>query len=201
MFSARGAKRSKRRYLRKGLSGTELDLADAVAATGIEGATVLDVGGGVGTLAADLLRRGGSSATVVDLSPTWDGPAAELAETLGLGDRIERRAGDFVEIADQIEPADVVVAHAVICCYPEWRQLLSAMIAKGRRVLGITLPADRWGSRLFIRVTNAGLAVLRRNFRTFVHPVAEIVEEARAAGFEEVSGRTGAFWHTFVMQR
>ena len=190
MFSSRGATRTTRRYLRKGLSGTEQDLADAVAATGIKGATVLDVGGGAGTLAADLLRRGGSSAVVVELSPNWDEAAVELTKKLDMEGRIERRVGDAVALAAELEPVDVVVAHAVMCCYPEWRELLAAMTSTGRRVIGLTLPVDRWNTRLFIRITNLGLALLRRRFRTFVHPVAEIVEEARAAGFQQVFNRS-----------
>lgn len=47
-------------------------VADGVTAAGVRGATILEVGGGLGEIHVDLLRRGGASATNVELSGRWE---------------------------------------------------------------------------------------------------------------------------------
>ena len=42
---------------------------------GLDGATVVEVGGGIGQIQVDLLRRGAVAGTVVESCPTYAGPA------------------------------------------------------------------------------------------------------------------------------
>lgn len=201
MFTSREARRSARRYMKRGLSGTERQLAEAVAETGIGESSVLDVGGGVGALAADLVRKGASRAVVVELSPSWESAAANLVDSLELDGLIDRRLGDAVEMAEDLEPVDVVVAHRVVCCYPEWRGLIGTMISKGGRVIGLTLPVYRWNTRMVNKLVNGMLTLIRRQFRTYIHPVSDILAEAAASGFHPVSSHKGMVWQTVVLLR
>lgn len=201
MFTSREAARSARRYLRRGLSGTQRLLAEAVTDTGLGESSVLEVGGGVGALSADLVRRGAARAVVVELSPSWETAASDLVTNLELEGLIERRVGDAVDLAAELEPADVVVAHRVLCCYPEWRGLMETMITKSRRVIGLTLPVYRWNTRMVNKLVNGMLALIRRKFRTYIHPVGEILAEASASGYRPVFSRKGLVWQTVVLLR
>lgn len=201
LFSDRAARRTARRFVRKGLQGSSRRLADAVAATGIDGATILEVGGGVGDLHADLLGRSAASATNVELSPNWEPAAERLMNELDLVDRVQRRVGDFVDAAEELPDADIVVLHRVICCYPDWRAMLAASIRKARRVVGITVPVDHRASRVAVRVENALLRLQRRSFRAYVHPTSGILAALEAGGFDVVADHRGLVWHTIVGRR
>ena len=43
-----------------------------------------------------------------------------------MGDRIERRILDIAVDPQDVEAADVVVLHRVVCCYPDVGRLLAA---------------------------------------------------------------------------
>src|SRR5678815_66764 len=58
LFGKREAMRRLRAYLRRGSDKTTRLLVDALLAEGIEGATLLDIGGGVGALQLELLSAG-----------------------------------------------------------------------------------------------------------------------------------------------
>jgi len=199
IFTPREAERTARSYLRRGLTGTAADLADAVTAAGIADATVLEAGGGTGTITVELLRRGARRGTVVDLSPGWDEAAARVAAAAGVADRIERFRGDIVVAS--VEPADAVLAHRVVCCYPDWEPFVDALTGASRGVVALTLPVDRWWTRVGFAASNRGLAFLRRRFRIFVHPVAAVLGRAASAGFQPTVDRSGLLWRTLLLVR
>jgi SAM-dependent methyltransferase len=201
MFPARAARRTARRFVRRGLRGSALRLADDVAARGISGATILEVGGGVGQVHADLLRRGAARAVNVELSPSWEAAAASMLGALGLTARVERRVGDFVADAEDLPEADVVLLHRVVCCYPDWPAMLAAATAKARRVVGLTLPVDRRASRVAIAAGNRLLQLQRRAFRAYVHPPAQVIAALGAAGLRTTADSSGPVWRTVVAER
>jgi SAM-dependent methyltransferase len=201
MFSPRAAGRTARRFERRGLRGTAKQLADGLAAGGLAGASVLEVGGGVGQVYAELLRRGAATAVNIELSPSWEAAATEMLEHLGLQERVERRVGDFVEVSGDLPDADVVVLHRVVCCYPDWRGMLVAATAKARSRVGLTLPVDRWASRAAVGVGNLLVRLQRRSFRAYVHPPGDIIDTLERAGFALSADTRGSAWRTLVAER
>lgn len=201
LFSEREARRTARRYTRRGLRGSARDVVDEVVGAGVAGATVLEVGGGVGDLQAELLRAGAARTTNVELSPSWERSAAQLLADRGLAGRVERRVGDFLDLADELGPADVVVLHRVLCCYPDWQGMLGAAVTHADRVVAFTVPIDRWASRLAVRLGNQLLAWRGRTFRAFVHPPARLVVTVQSAGFSVRADRQGVVWRTIVAER
>ncbi len=99
LFDRREALRKLSSYQRQGPSQTARLLLDAVKAAGVEGATLLDIGGGVGVAQLELLAAGLRSATDVDASSAYLDVAREEAQRRGYGDAGElsprrlRRAG------------------------------------------------------------------------------------------------------------
>ena len=67
VFRNRFARHVAARYRRRGLGGTEQRMVDFLAARGTEGASVLEIGGGVGELHLELLRLGAARATNLEL--------------------------------------------------------------------------------------------------------------------------------------
>jgi magnesium-protoporphyrin O-methyltransferase len=199
-FKTSIARRDARRYRRRGLDKVSRRLTEAVLARGVAGASVLEGGGGVGAIQIELLEAGAAHATNVELSAAYDGEAAALLRERGLDDRVERRVGDFVT-ADP-PPADVVLLNRVVCCYPDHRALVGLAAARAGRVLALTFPRDRALTRTGFRAINLFLRARRCGFRTFVHPVAEILDAARAEGLHPVVlERSGPIWHVAVLER
>jgi magnesium-protoporphyrin O-methyltransferase len=189
-----------RRYRRRGLPLTARGLVEA--AGDVAGASVLDVGGGVGALGLELLERGASRATTVELSAGYDASAEALLAEHRLADRAERRVGDFVVEADLVEPHDVVVLHRVVCCYPDAERLLAAAAGHAHRRLLLTYPRERSLTRLGARAVNLWLRLTRCGFRTYVHPVEAMVETARREGLSLARREPqGLAWENAVFER
>lgn len=201
VFTEREASRAARRVRRRGLDGNARELADALIASGIQDATVLEVGGGVGHLHTHLLRAGAARATNVELSPSWETAAQELVVELGLQGRVDRRLGDICDEAAELPAADTVILHRVVCCYPHWRAMIDAASSLSRRAIGITLPVDRWWTRGLIGVGNRIVRLRGRDFRAYVHPADDVVARVVRDGFQVTHDRERLFWRTVVLVR
>src|SRR5262249_38151606 len=134
-FNRRFARRIAKRYRKRGLDGTAREIAGFVAERGVEGATVLEIGGGIGEIQLGLLKRGASRSTNLELSSAYDDEARGLLHEAGLEDRAHRLIHDIATAGDRIEPADVVVLNRVVCCYPDYERLLTAAADHSRRLL------------------------------------------------------------------
>jgi methyltransferase family protein len=200
-FGERTAKRDGRRYRRKGLDDTAQRLVDEVAARGVTGASVLEVGGGVGAIELELLRRGVTRATIVELSHGYDEEARILAREAGVEQRIERRHGDFADEEAQVDPADIVVMHRVVCCYPDPELLVGAASRHARRLLALSFPRDTWWLRLGFRAANLWFR-LTGGIEAFVHPPALVVRTAEDSGLTmALHERAGRIWRVAVFER
>ena len=176
-------------------------LVDELAQRGVDGASVLEVGGGVGAIDLELLGQGAERAVVVELSNGYDEEARALAAEAGAEARIERRHGDFAEEEASIEPADVVVMHRVVCCYPDPELLVGAAARHARRLLALSFPRNTWWLRLGVTAANVWFR-LRGGIQSYVHPPAEVVGIAEAAGFSTVlDERSTRIWRIAVFER
>jgi magnesium-protoporphyrin O-methyltransferase len=81
-----------------------------------------------------------------------------------------------------VEPADVVILHRVVCCYPDYQGLLSAAATHARRLLVYSHPADNPAARAAIGAENLLRSVRRNAFRAYVHPPEAMIAAAEAAG-------------------
>jgi 16S rRNA G966 N2-methylase RsmD len=135
VFSDRFARRVARMYCRRGLDRTQRRLVTFLTERGIEHASVLEIGGGVGEIQIELLSRGARKATNLEISRNYEPEAEALLERFGMVDRVQRRFVDIATSPNAVEPADVVVLHRVVCCYPDYERLLSAAAGHAKRLL------------------------------------------------------------------
>lgn len=196
IFGERGARRELRRYLRRGLGGEARLLAAWAEEGGLDGATVLEVGGGIGQVQAELVRRGAARGCVVELLAAYEEPARELAQSLGLEARSAFLLADLLEQPEAVEPAEIVVLRRVVCCSPAGPALLGAAAGKARRTLLASYPRDRAAVRVVARLQNGILALVRKRFRVFVHPPAQLERAAARHGLERTRVARGAIWET-----
>lgn len=194
MFRAGFAGRMARRYRRRGLDPTAARLVEFLSADDPAGATVLEIGGGVGEIGVELLRRGAASVTSLELSSAYDHDAQVLAQEAGVAGRVHRRIVDVAASPEQVAPADLVVLHRVVCCYPDHARLLGAAADHCRSRLAFSHPPRNLASRAVLAVENAMHALMGREFRTFAHPPDEMLAALTTHGLRPVLTHPGRVW-------
>ncbi len=200
-FGERIAHRDARRYRRKGLDGTARRIVELAERGGVQGRTVLEVGGGVGAIQLELLRAGAERTVNVELSPAYEPFAVQLLRASALEGRVDRRLLDFAAEGDSVEPADLVVLNRVVCCYPDYETLVGAAADHTRQRLFLTFPRDAWWTRFGLRTINLVQRLRRRAFRVYLHPPAAIVAVAGARGLALNARERGAFWELVGFER
>jgi 2-polyprenyl-3-methyl-5-hydroxy-6-metoxy-1,4-benzoquinol methylase len=201
VFTGRFARRVARRYRKRGLNPTASRIVRFVTERGVQGATVLEIGGGVGEIQLELLRRGASHVTNLEISTHYEEEADRLLARSGLAGRVTRRFLDIARSPDQVEPADVVVLHRVVCCYPEYEPLLAAAGSHARRVLVYSHPADNPVTKASIWSENC-LRRLRGNaFRAYVHPPAAMIAAAEGEGLSTTYRHHAWDWEVVGLER
>jgi SAM-dependent methyltransferase len=197
-FTEQQARRDARRLRRKGVDEWARRLANTVHP---DGATVLEVGAGVGGLTFELLRRGATHAVDVELSPGYERVAAELAAERGVAGAVERRVLDFAQAAAELEQADVVVMHRVVCCTPEGVEIVRAAAQRARRELAFSFPRSGFGARLFARLTALLATLLRWQWRFYVHSPKAMIAAAEEAGLRQTRDERGFVWSIAAFER
>jgi magnesium-protoporphyrin O-methyltransferase len=176
-------------------------MVEFLEAGGIDGAIVLEIGGGLGEIEIELLKRGASRSLNLELSPAYAEEAAALLRDAGLEGRLEHRLHDIAADPGSVEPADVVVLHRVVCCYPDYERLLGAAAAHARSRIVFSHPPRNLASRSVVAVQNLVFRVLRREFRAFVHPPAEMVAVVQRNGFRVAYAHRSLAWHVSGLER
>lgn len=201
IFAEEMAARELREYQKDGPNRTTEMLIEAVRQQGVEGLTLLDIGGGVGAIQHALLDAGASSATAVEASTAFARTSQLEAERRELSERIAVHHANFVDLADQIDPHDVVTLDRVICCYHDLQGLLGSAAGKARHLVALVYPRVSLHTWLFAKAANLVWLLTRNPFRTFIHPdrkVARILEEA---GWRTVSHEKTLLWQVVVWAR
>ena len=200
-FDSRIADRDLRRYQRRGPDASTRMLLAELRRWPLEDLELLDVGCGIGVIAAELAAAGLASATLADASPAY----LELARR-NVGSRYGSRPtqfilGNFAATAASLSEADVVTLDRVVCCYPDASALLAAAATRSRRLLAFTYPTDRWYLRAGFSVVNFFLCIARSPFRVFVHPPQQMAGVLEAAGFVRAAHRGSLLWSFSLYRR
>jgi magnesium-protoporphyrin O-methyltransferase len=202
VFTTKEAARTASRFESKGLRGTAAELAAAVREATPPGGVLLEVGGGTGDIQVALLEADPTATSInIELTDNWEAAAAGLIDARDLGARIERRIGDFVDLAGTLPTTTAVVMHRVLCCYPDWKAMLTSAVSLSPRVIGVTVPRSRWWIRLIIKLSNLALQLRRRKFRAFVHDPEAMNELMRSGGFTAGYDRSHLLWRTIVWKQ
>jgi len=176
-------------------------LIAALLEAGVQDRTLLDIGGGVGAIQCELLKAGARTAVSVDASPAYLDAAQQEARRQGLADRVEYHHGDFVQLAPDIPPADIVTLDRVICCYPDMPALVGRSADRARQLYALVYPRDTAWVRVGLRLENVYQRLKRSSFRVFAHPTAAVEAILHARGLRRRQHRLSGFWQITVYAR
>jgi magnesium-protoporphyrin O-methyltransferase len=200
-FFSRFAGSYRKRFEKKGFEPSQQHLMEGLEQAGFESASILEIGSGVGHLHQTLLEQGASSAVGIDLASKMIEEAQHWAEERDLTDRVRYVEGDFMEIADDFQSAEITVLDKVVCCYPDAEGLVASSLGKTSRVYALTYPRDRWFVRLFMGVMALAMKIARSDFRPYVHSPVQIEKWITRDGFTKNYQHTNLMWLTQVYVR
>jgi 2-polyprenyl-3-methyl-5-hydroxy-6-metoxy-1,4-benzoquinol methylase len=175
LFDDKLVNRDLARYHSKGADKTTMLMVAALEKEGVRGLSVLDIGGGVGAVQHALLDAGAQKAMDVDASPAYLRAARAEAERRGLSDRVDFLYGNFIDLAEHIQHADIVTLDRVICCYDNMEKMVSLSLAHAGKLYGMVYPRDSWWMKIGLAVMNFIFKLQRNPFRIFPHP-SQVVE-------------------------
>jgi hypothetical protein len=201
MFKPRAARRSLERYRTKGLDELERRMVASVSADELVDGSVLEIGGGIGTIQAELLTAGAARGEVLELVASYEPYAHELARAKGIAARTVFRVADILEDPEAADPAEIVVLNRVVCCSPDGVRLTAAAARLTQRTLVLSFPRDRFLVRSGLRLVNGWLQILGRSFRVFFHPPAALLSAAEAEGLRLADRGQGRLWEFVSLRR
>ncbi len=190
-----------KRYRRHGPEKTTRMLTDALKKQGVQDLTLLDIGGGVGAIQYEMLNAGAKSATDIEASAAYLAAAKAESHKRGFAERISYQQGNFVDLAEHIQPADIVTLDRVICCYPDMKQLVGLSVARAGRLYGVVYPRDVWWMKMGLAVQNLFFRLQRNPFRVFIHPSEAVEAIIIQNGFKRLFYQRTWIWQVAVYTR
>jgi magnesium-protoporphyrin O-methyltransferase len=200
-FGVKHAEKDLKRYRKSGPDVTTRLLLDALKTEGLQGATILDVGAGIGVVHHELLSAGARSAIHVDATDANIQIAEQEATRQGHREQVIFLRGDFVDLAPDIAAADIVTLDRVICCYSDMEQLVDASAAKARRLYGAVYPRERWLNKAWVALGNLVRRIRGNPFQTYIHPIGAIDRTLERNGLRRLFVRDTFSWRVAVYSR
>ncbi len=200
-FDEESVDKDLRIYRGEGPDQSTVWLLEELKRRGVDGLTVLDIGGGVGAIQHELLASGAVSAVHVDASSAYVDAARREAKRRKLADRIQWRHGNFVDIASSLEPADIVTLDKVICCYDDMPGLVRASARLAKRYYAVVIPRDGWAYRAAVRLAGFFQGFFSNPYRMFVHPHERIEAIIKRAGLRRTYTHHNWLWQVMVYTR
>ena len=200
-FDTREAAKKLAEYQNKGPSGTTRLLIEALKEAGVEGRTLLDIGGGIGVIQVELLKAGALSAVSVDASTAYIEAAQQEAHRQGLQDRIQFHHGDFVELAGGLPSTDIVTLDRSLCCYPDMPALVGLSASRAGQIYALVYPRDTWWMRFGLGIVNGMQRLRSSSFRVFVHPTQAVETILQENGLRRRFYRLAGVWQIAIYAR
>jgi 2-polyprenyl-3-methyl-5-hydroxy-6-metoxy-1,4-benzoquinol methylase len=201
LFSEKYVSGELKRYRKNGPDKTTRILIEALKKEGVEGETLLDIGGGLGAIQHALLRAGVHSARDIEASMAYLVAAKDEAALRGFSGQVDFRHGNFVELAEEVPPAGIVTLNRVICCYPEVEKMVALSAARAEKLYALVYPRTDWWMKIWQVLQSAFLRLTNSRFRTYLHPTEKVEALVRDQGFKRRFYRRTFTWQIVVYGR
>ncbi len=188
-------------YRRRGPNRSTRVLLAALQAEGVAGKTLLDIGGGIGAIQHQLAAAGVKGVIGVDASTAYLELARAEAVQRGYAGRAAYYHGNFVELAPQLAPADIVTLDRVICCYHDVEALVNASAARAGQLYGLVYPLDAWWVKLARPLVNAFFWLRGNPFRIFLHSSQTVEALVHGHNLQRHFYRRVGLWQVAVYRR
>jgi hypothetical protein len=94
-----------------------------------------------------------------------------------------------------------VTLDRVVCCYPDYHDLVGLSSARAKKLYGLVYPRDTWLSRLGVKVLGFYFKLAKSSYRPFVHPTQSVDAIVRGQGFQRKFYGQTMIWQVVVYER
>ncbi|MCR9143886.1 MAG: class I SAM-dependent methyltransferase [bacterium] len=163
---------------------------------------ILDIGCGVGGLHLTLLAENAAAhARGIDIADGMLAQARDFARDMDLSARVNYTTGDFVDLADEIPPADITLLDKVVCCYENVEELVRLSTDHTRAIYAVSRPRDIWYMRWVFKTQSWFMKMFRFAFYPCWHNWTHVHDQIVAAGFAPVFQDRTTLWDVAVYRR
>jgi magnesium-protoporphyrin O-methyltransferase len=201
IFDAKKAQQHLKTYRKKGPDKFTTKLIESLSKYNLDNLSLLDIGGGIGVLQHELIKKGINKTTDVDASPEYIAVAKELMQENGNNEKMEFIYSDYNDCHHEVDNHDIVTLSRVVCCYPDVESLINNSIGKANKYYGLVYPTDHFITKVVIKLMNIIFYLKRNPFRTFVHSVDKMNAIITSHGFERVYLDNAMHWKIALYQR
>jgi magnesium-protoporphyrin O-methyltransferase len=201
LFSEEYVAKELKRYRKRGPDKTTRMLIDALKKEAVEGLTLLDIGGGLGAIQHEMLRAGVQTATDIEASRAFLTAAKEETARRGYAGRVDYQHGNFIDLAADIPPADIVTLDRVICCYPDMQQMVGLSVARAGKFYGLVYPRYEWWMKAWNAIQNFFLHLSKSRFRTYLHHPQAVEDLVKGYGFKRRFYQRTFVWQVVLFVR
>jgi len=194
-FNKKMALRELRTFRKKGATGATSKIIQQLENTDPAGKYLVDIGGGIGAIQWWFLGKGGAKSTDIDASSGYLKQAEDFAIEQGWQSQTDFLMGDCLELYPQIENPDYVTLDKVICCYPDYKDILEATCDKSNAYVSLSYPIDGRIAQLVRGILRLFLKIIRNPFSPYIHSVKDIRAVFETKGYQRLAHEVVFPWH------
>ena len=172
-FNKKTAEKQYRKYLKKGSTRVTAKMIEQLNKFETEGKSLIDIGGGIGAIQWWFLKNGGVKTVDIDASSGYLEKAKKHAAENGWSEKTQFLMGDCTHVYPNIKNADFITLDKVICCYPDYVDILESTCKKQPKYISLSYPMDGVISEIVRALGSFTLFISKSTYRPFVHPVKE----------------------------
>lgn len=201
VFNEETAQSDIKEYLKHGPAKQTKLILDAVRSLKLKDASLLDIGGGVGTIYHELMQDVVANVIHVDASSAYLKVAKEESAKRGKVDSIKFIHADFTDVEKEIDKVDIVTLDRVVCCYPNYQELLTAAGKHSKHALVMTYPREVWFLKIGLGIVNFFQKLRNDPFRVFVHPIQQMESLLNELGFSRIKTNRLFVWEMSLYEK
>jgi len=194
-FDRKTAEKQYKEYLKKGPSRVSAKIIEQLKPFEPKGKSMIDIGGGIGTLQWWFLENGGNKTIGIDASSGYLEKAKKHAKEKGWLDRTEFLMGDCTDVYPNIASADFITLDKVICCYPNYIDIIESTCKKQPKYISLSYPMDGVISDGVRALGALALMLTKNSYRPFVHKVKDVRNLFKTNGYKRVAYNLAFPWH------
>lgn len=200
-FNKKTAEKEYRKYLKKGPSRVTAKIIQQLRQQEIEGKSMVDVGGGIGALQWWFLDNGGKQTTDIDASSGYLKQAEYHAAQKGWQNNTRFVMGDCVEVYNEIDDPHFITLVKVVCCYPNFEEILDSSCKKAIGHVSLSYPIDGIISQSIRMFGDLFFMLKGSPYRPFVHSVKKIRDVFARNEYQRITHDIAFPWHVETYAR
>ena len=194
-FDKKTAEKEHRQYQKNGPARVTAKIIQQLENQGVEGKSLIDVGGGIGALQWWFLSEGGAKTSDIDASSGYLNHTKNYAKEKGWESKTDFILGDCTDNYQKLSDPDFITLDKVVCCYPNYREILESTCKKSRSHISLTYPMDGIISQIVRSFVGITFLLKKNPFRPYIHSVANIRGIFAEQGYKRIAHDMAFPWH------